>query len=1187
VSDVSNISYAGYLLKRSNRPFAAVSPFPIAADYDDEDDGELGASSSHSIQPRSSSNSMMMMTTGQFRSNSSLITAADPDWSVPTQSHTQTLPQHLLLEPAAAATWMRTAVPSTEVEPNHQRDTYDDPNNNEHIDKQHKEEERPTNVIIAPLQAAVEQSLQFAANFFSMKLPANTSKNTETDRSASPATPPLPPTLAATSNSNSYNNINGITGRPSTLTRPVPRSSPIKMVIARQSQSSSSSQQQHQQQHQQQTRLLLPNTELSSQNHADSFVYSRMSSLPPPSRSISDVGCQPADYIDPNDGHIWRAKYCVLEDGILYFYRHQADAETPQAHAERQEQEQQQGNTNSSGNNNYNNSNMNMNRADLAKSPMPRGRLIRGLSGESANFEIGNGDDDDDHDATMRGPIWEKRVELDGVGAVRSAEMEFGGNAFELAAADENSDDKLVLRARNSEEMNEWLFQFHRSIATFVMNIMDHVGSVPRSNLGDLHHPAFSYKPLTAIEASSPIRSVSSHTYSPRFQQYLTNATPSLSHGHGRSALHRRRVDGLTRAASAMESPEPPTMPFALTVRDTSAPSSRTVTPIVATSTRRLSVDRQEQLDDPPELSAPQSDSPETERPPPSNLVGGRYIPPHLRNRTPDPPTPSSGKYVPPHLKNKAAISTKYVPPHLRNNETQDLPQDRYALHPRPEPYSGVSATMEAAYEGLSADGEMAFDQPELVAEQVEGIVSEIASEHGSRFKRGGCADPTVVAGSVRDAMYVPRKASRLGKVRTDPFGCFGNDESDLGYSSTLRWEIGAVSECGVRESNEDSYLIASNLSTALDEDRDGEVHPTIWSESKQHPTGLFAIFDGHCGDQAARFAAEKLPEFIRKESMRDEDSDSGIPLGCSPTRVQDILHKALVKLDKEFCDLCVEEGRAWESGATALVAMLAEEHLIIGNLGDARGIISRSIADPQKVPEMEAAGWNALPIDDYDGDRGCLWKEVTDVHSPGRKDERARIEKANGWITTETEIPIGQFKRMVLLDEDVYDILKRCFADRYQPSPKASAPQRILHISRVCGELAVSRAIGDRDFKAAFNRADPANGDGESWDCPIMLPFPDDRSRYFVGDLVSNTPDFQALPIGEEGVSDEFLLLACDGLWDVIDAEDAVRVTRDLLFEKQWPAKQAAARLAELAIHLGSSDNITVIVVRFFNRQN
>jgi hypothetical protein len=29
------------------------------------------------------------------------------------------------------------------------------------------------------------------------------------------------------------------------------------------------------------------------------------------------------------------------------------------------------------------------------------------------------------------------------------------------------------------------------------------------------------------------------------------------------------------------------------------------------------------------------------------------------------------------------------------------------------------------------------------------------------------------------------------------------------------------------------------------------------------------------------------------------------------------------------------------------------------------------------------------------------------------------------------------------------------------------------------------------------------------------------------------------------------------------------------------------AARLAELAIHLGSSDNVSVIIVRFFNRSN
>ena len=171
----------------------------------------------------------------------------------------------------------------------------------------------------------------------------------------------------------------------------------------------------------------------------------------------------------------------------------------------------------------------------------------------------------------------------------------------------------------------------------------------------------------------------------------------------------------------------------------------------------------------------------------------------------------------------------------------------------------------------------------------------------------------------------------------------------------------------------------------------------------------------------------------------------------------------------------------------------------------------------------------------------------------------------------------------MVLDDEEVVNILKRCFADRYQPSAKATAPQRILQINRVCGELAVSRALGDRDFKASYH-VNEQEGSSESatWASSLFLPYPEHHSRTFVGDLVTNQPDFQTYKVGEEGICDEFLLLACDGLWDVIDSDDAIRVTRDLLFEKGWDAKEAAARLAQLALHLGSSDNITVIVIRF-----
>ncbi|ACI65792.1 predicted protein, partial [Phaeodactylum tricornutum CCAP 1055/1] len=279
--------------------------------------------------------------------------------------------------------------------------------------------------------------------------------------------------------------------------------------------------------------------------------------------------------------------------------------------------------------------------------------------------------------------------------------------------------------------------------------------------------------------------------------------------------------------------------------------------------------------------------------------------------------------------------------------------------------------------------------------------------------------------------------------------------------TSALRWEVGAVSECGIREWNEDSYLIASNLQDALNTKGGYE---TVWRDDENHQAGLFALFDGHLGNHAARFAAEKLPQFIYDE-------------------VEGILRQSLLKLDNEFCKLCSQDGRDWESGATALVAALVNEHLVVANLGDCRGVV------------------------DSGRSRRCLWKQVSEDHSPLRVDEKKRIEDANGWITT--------------------------------------------------------------------------------WECPLHLIYPVNHSHRFSHDLVSNVPDFQTIRIGGKGISDEFLVLACDGLWDVMDADDAIRVTRDLLFERCWSAKKAAARLAQLAIHLGSSDNITVIVVRFFNREN
>uniref|UniRef100_A0A2N9GDX7 PPM-type phosphatase domain-containing protein n=1 Tax=Fagus sylvatica TaxID=28930 RepID=A0A2N9GDX7_FAGSY len=71
---------------------------------------------------------------------------------------------------------------------------------------------------------------------------------------------------------------------------------------------------------------------------------------------------------------------------------------------------------------------------------------------------------------------------------------------------------------------------------------------------------------------------------------------------------------------------------------------------------------------------------------------------------------------------------------------------------------------------------------------------------------------------------------------------------------------------------------------------------------------------------------------------------------------------------------------------------------------------------------------------------------------------------------------------------------------------------------------------------------------------------------------------------------NDEFLILASDGLWDVISNEVACQIVKRCLdgrmkrnsleVENESRAAEAAAVLAELAMARGSNDNITVIVV-------
>jgi serine/threonine protein phosphatase PrpC len=893
-----------------------------------------------------------------------------------------------------------------------------------------------------------------------------------------------------------------------------------------------------------------PRDRIGSQQN--SFGYNRQHSAPdllaPNSENdtiVLDSPQSPLHDFQDSDGHLWRSKYCVLEEGVLYFYRNPSDAESAEAVQERRLASRKEESQDRKSSNSYS-------AKDLSKSPMPRGsyhHLDSAGSGESS------------------GCIWEKRVLLNSVGSVRSAEKEYGTHAFQLEAIDDDEDheniDTLVLRARNQDDMKEWIFQFHRSLSLFMRNIM---------NAGiylDIAHPALSHQPSSILHNSPSEKQLQRLlSMSPKFVK--TPLLPnSLSHGHGRITLHRRRQD--IRKSTASEngtsslSSTPETGGSSLHQRPSTTISAFRMSPVKISPPERF-------------LFPPvrQKEKQELESEPNATL---KYVPPFLRKENERSEKPQSMKYVPPSLRKKQGDD---VNTHNRSESTSvgqsTQNESLLSLAQRAEKITPDTKTENSSNGNFEVTDDNSNGHLDVVGHQT------------TPFQRGGCADPQVVEGSIMDPTYIPRKASRLGPTSTEPFGCFGGGELEgkPEYKSSLRWEIGAVSECGIRNSNEDAYLIANDLLDALRSlhlPQESSNSPQPWNiEGVDHHVGLFAVFDGHCGDQAARFAAEKLEHFIFDEIRAKLEQGSKFDSTCAdetpqpslldPREVEFILHEAMTKMDDTFCRLCQEGGREWESGSTALVVVIANENLVVANLGDCRGLLCRFVKD--KDPYVADDDWNELDtvIDDHgrrsneaiDGESNCcFWKEMTNIHSPAAEQER--IELANGWVTTETEIPIGQLRRIDFLDEDVIGILKRCFNEPSEDSEKSSkeckaAPQRILEISRVCGELAVSRALGDRDFKAAFNLPSPITqvyqDKNECWDCPLFLPYPDVHDRCFRGDLVSNTPDFQRIRVGEDGVSEEFLLLACDGLWDVLDADDAVRVTRDLLFRKRFTAKRA-----------------------------
>jgi protein phosphatase 1G len=232
------------------------------------------------------------------------------------------------------------------------------------------------------------------------------------------------------------------------------------------------------------------------------------------------------------------------------------------------------------------------------------------------------------------------------------------------------------------------------------------------------------------------------------------------------------------------------------------------------------------------------------------------------------------------------------------------------------------------------------------------------------------------------------------------------------------------------------------------------DAHFTVPYLGKTGEVAVFGVFDGHGGEQVARFCERHLPEEIAKRSGED---------------VAETLVAAFFQMDQMLADpRNLEELRSLSTekvskqqlvhpdfmGCTASVCFIQRDLVVVANAGDCRAFLSR--------------GGTAI--------------DMSEDHKPNLPAENARIQKAGGSIL------------------------------------KYNVGQRSVY--RINGDLSLSRAIGDLRYKKNKNLAAKDQ---------MVCCMPDIRI-------------FKRLP------EDEFMVIACDGVWDVLNSQEVVDYVRPRL---------------------------------------
>jgi serine/threonine protein phosphatase PrpC len=300
----------------------------------------------------------------------------------------------------------------------------------------------------------------------------------------------------------------------------------------------------------------------------------------------------------------------------------------------------------------------------------------------------------------------------------------------------------------------------------------------------------------------------------------------------------------------------------------------------------------------------------------------------------------------------------------------------------------------------------------------------------------------------------------------------------------------------------------------------DMEDQHTVLLGMPQLPDHSFiAVYDGHGGKQTAQIAGEKLLGYLQRQP-----SYLRYLQAAAPETLGEAMRTAFLELDRDLPEFLA--GASDRSGSTACAVIVTPRHMVCANIGDSRAAMCRV--------DATRPAYRAKQL-------------VADKRLRDQSEEDASIAAS---AAAEAALLLSGLVA-VALSED------------HKPSnprelERIEAAGGCVEMNRVDGSLATSRALGDFELKG-----DPSTPAAQ---CAQKV-----------------SPESEIRIVERDAAADQLLIVACDGIWDVMSSERACECALGLMArDGEQDMGLICEEILETCLDLGSRDNMSVVVAAF-----